>query len=84
MAAAVEAGLSMARTDRFDFARARTSIDAGFPVIVFRRWSQERDYVHTMFAKRYAADCVGGIAAARCERPETVASRATAMRTHQL
>jgi hypothetical protein len=55
-AAATEAGLSMARTDRFDFARARTSIDAGFPVIVFRRWSQERDYVHTMFAKHYAAD----------------------------
>jgi len=55
-AAATEAGLSMSRTDRFDFARARPSIDAGFPVIVFRRWSQERDYVHTMFAKRYAED----------------------------
>ena len=64
-AAATEAGLSMARTDRFDFARARTSIDAGFPVIVFRRWSQERDYVHTMFAKRYAAD-----ASAELPRPD--------------
>jgi len=55
-AAATEAGLSMARTERFDFARARGSIDAGFPVIVFRRWSQERDYVHTMFAKQFAQD----------------------------
>ena len=55
-AAATEAGLSMPRTDRFDFARARTSIDAGFPAIVFRRWSQERDYVHTMFARRFAGD----------------------------
>ena len=53
-AAATEAGLSMSRTERFDFAKARTSIDAGFPVIVFRRWSQERDYVHTMFARRFA------------------------------
>jgi hypothetical protein len=64
-AAATEAGLSLSRTERFDFARARTSIDAGFPVIVFRRWSQERDYVHTMFAKRYAAD-----ATAELPRPD--------------
>jgi hypothetical protein len=55
-AAATEAGLRMSRTSKFDFARARSSIDAGFPVIVFRRWSQARDYVHTEFAKRFAAD----------------------------
>jgi len=55
-AAAREAGLGLAHGTRFEFARAQQSIDAGFPVIVFRRWDQQRDYVHTTFTQRYAAD----------------------------
>ncbi len=55
-AAAREAGLGMAHGTRFEFTRAQQSIDAGFPVIVFRRWDQQRDYVHSAFAQRFAAD----------------------------
>lgn len=55
-AAAREAGLGMAHGTRFEFARAQQSIDAGFPVIVFRRWDQQRDYLHTAFAQRVAQD----------------------------
>lgn len=56
VAAAKEAGLQMFHTTKFDFARTQQTIDAGFPVIVFRRWNQERDYLHTAFAARFAAD----------------------------
>ncbi len=55
-AAAREAGLSISSGTRFEMARAQQSIDAGFPVIVFRRWDQQRDYVHTAFAQRLASD----------------------------
>lgn len=55
-AAAREAGLGMAHGTRFEFARAQQSIDAGFPVIVFRRWDQQRDYLHSAFAQRFAQD----------------------------
>ena len=55
-AAAKEAGLQMFHSTRFEFARAQRTIDAGFPVIVFRRWNQERDYLHTTFAQRFAGD----------------------------
>ena len=55
-AAAREAGLSISSGPRFEFTRAQQSIDAGFPVIVFRRWDQQRDYVHTTFTQRFAAD----------------------------
>ena len=44
----------MERTQKFEFAKARSAIDAGMPVIAFRRWSQERDFVHTTFAQRHA------------------------------
>jgi len=55
-AAAHEAGMSMFHGTRFEFARAQQSIDAGFPVIVFRRWDEQREYVHRAFAERFAAD----------------------------
>jgi len=56
VAAARDAALQMFHSTKFEFARAKQSIDAGFPVMVFRRWNQERDYLHTAFRRRFAAD----------------------------
>ena len=53
-AAGETAGAHLPLTTKFDFAKAKASIDAGLPVIVFRRWSQERDYLHTAFARNFA------------------------------
>ena len=55
-AAASAGGLRMPRTVTFDFAQAKASIDAGFPVIVFRWWRQERDFVHHAFLERFRND----------------------------
>lgn len=55
-AAGETAELHLPKTTKFDFAKAKLSIDAGLPVIVFRRWSQERDYLHTAFARNFAAN----------------------------
>jgi hypothetical protein len=55
--AAADVGkLRLPRTTQFEFERARANIDAGFPVIVFRRWSQERDFLHHAFAERFQKD----------------------------
>lgn len=54
--AAKEAGMRMSRTTRFDFANAKRSIDAGIPVLVWRWWTRERDFVHTTFARRFQTD----------------------------
>jgi hypothetical protein len=54
--AAEVARIHLPRTTRFDFAQARACIDAGCPAIAFRRWSQERDFIHTAFAKRFLKD----------------------------
>lgn len=51
---AQEAGVRATRAERFDFNRARASIDLGLPVLTFRRWSAERDYVHTLYSGRLA------------------------------
>lgn len=50
------AGLRMDRTQKFEFPRVRAAIEAGMPVVVFRRWSKERDYLHTTFARRFPED----------------------------
>jgi hypothetical protein len=55
-AAAEAAKVRLPRTTQFDFERARMSIDAGYPVVVFRRWSQERDFLHGAFAQRLLND----------------------------
>ena len=55
-AAADAAKLKLARTTQFEFEKARAAIDAGIPVIVFRRWSQERDFLHGAFAERFQTD----------------------------
>jgi len=55
-AAGREADLHMLHSTKFEFQKAQQTIDAGFPVVVFRRWSQERDFLHTAFARRFAND----------------------------
>jgi len=55
-AAGQEAGIRLSRATKFDFRRVQGALDAGLPVIVWRRWAKERDYVHTTFATRYADD----------------------------
>ena len=55
-AAADELGYRLRRQTRFDFSRTQEALDAGLPVVVWRRWSQERDYLHTQYAKRRAED----------------------------
>lgn len=55
-AAADAAKLRLPRTTQFEFEKARVAIDAGFPVIVFRYWSQQRDFLHSAFAQRFQSD----------------------------
>ena len=50
-AAADEAGASIQRGGSFDFERAKKAIDKGFPVIVWRRYSSERDRLHSAAAR---------------------------------
>ena len=54
--AAEEGGFRMSRSTRFDFDKVKKSIDAGIPVLVWRRWTQERDFIHTAFARRFKQD----------------------------
>jgi hypothetical protein len=51
-----EAGAEMSRTAKFEFDRACKTIDSGFPVLVWRRFSPQRDYLHTTFARQLAGD----------------------------
>ena len=55
-AAAEAAKVRLPRTTQFEFDRARASVEAGLPVVVFRRWSQERDFLHSAFAQRLLKD----------------------------
>ncbi len=55
-AAADAAKLKLTHGTQFEFEKARVAIDAGMPVIVFRRWSQERDFLHGAFAERFQKD----------------------------
>ena len=54
--AADEIGYDLQRQTSFDFSRTQEAIDEGQPVIVWRRWSQARDYLHSQYAKRRAKD----------------------------
>lgn len=53
-AVAAEAGFAMDRSSRFDEAGICRALAAGFPVVVWRRFSQDRNQVHTRFAKTLA------------------------------
>ncbi len=49
-----EAGVRAQRQNKFDQGLMRTSIDQGLPVVVFRWWSEERDYIHSVYSARIA------------------------------
>lgn len=55
-AVAAEAGFGLDRANRFDDTMVRRALAAGFPVIVWRRFSQERNELHTRFAREYAGN----------------------------
>ena len=55
-AVASEAGFSLDRSSRFDEAAIRRALASGFPVVVWRRFSHERDQLHTRFARTHARD----------------------------
>ncbi len=51
---AQEAGVKAQRSPKFDAAKMKLSIDQGMPVVVFRWWSEERDYIHSAYSARIA------------------------------
>lgn len=55
-AVAAEAGFSLDRSSRFDESAIRRALASGFPVVVWRRFSHERDQLHTRFARAHARD----------------------------
>ncbi len=55
-AAAAAGALRIERAQKFEAGKARAAIETGMPVVAFRHWSQERDFVHTTFAQRFAED----------------------------
>ena len=46
-----EARLGLKRSSSFDANLVRKSLEEGLPVVVWRRWSQERDQVHTAVSR---------------------------------
>ncbi|MCB1242386.1 MAG: C39 family peptidase [Verrucomicrobiales bacterium] len=54
--AGLEGALKITRATKFDSQKVRSSVDAGIPVLVWRRFSEERNYLHTQFARRYRED----------------------------
>ena len=71
-AVASEAGLGLDRTTKFDGAAAARAISQGFPVIVWRRFSFERNELHTRFMRQLSRD-----ASATLPDPANAAERAT-------
>ena len=51
-AAAEELGMKLKVSSRFDFDKAQRSVDAGVPVIVWRRISENREKAHSAFASQ--------------------------------
>jgi hypothetical protein len=51
---AQEAGVKAQRSPKFDAAKMKQSIDQGMPVVVFRWWAEERDYIHSAYSSRIA------------------------------
>lgn len=56
---ASEAGLKMKRLNDFDDNLVKRSLRDGLPVIVWRRWSRERNQEHTRIAREVAAGQAG-------------------------
>lgn len=55
-AVAAEAGLGLDRSTKFDPSAAMRTLSAGFPVIVWRRFSQDRNTLHSRFMRDFAKD----------------------------
>jgi hypothetical protein len=53
---AAEAGLGLDRSTKFDPSAATRSLAAGFPVIVWRRFSHERNTLHSRFMRDFSKD----------------------------
>lgn len=51
---AAEAGYGLDRSTKLDPAAATRSLSAGFPVIVWRRYSPERNALHTKFMREFS------------------------------
>ncbi|NNE90553.1 MAG: hypothetical protein HKN23_02805 [Verrucomicrobiales bacterium] len=52
-AAGQESGFQMERSRQLDAKRLQESLNAGIPVVVWRRWNQQRDFLHSVFARKY-------------------------------
>jgi hypothetical protein len=55
-AVAAEAGFGLDRSSKFDASGAVRALSAGYPVIVWRRFSHERNQLHTRFMRELARD----------------------------
>ncbi|MEP4076735.1 C39 family peptidase [Haloferula sp.] len=55
-AVAAEAGLSLDRSSKFNEATVKRSLDSGIPVVVWRRFSHERNRLHDRIARSPDAD----------------------------
>lgn len=53
---AAEAGLGLDRSVKFDSSAAMRSLSKGFPVIVWRRFSHERNTLHSRFMREFSDD----------------------------
>lgn len=53
---AAEAGFGLDRSTKFDTGAATRALSSGFPVIVWRRYSAERNALHSRFMREFAAD----------------------------
>lgn len=51
---AQEAGVKAQRSPKFEAGKMKQSIDQGMPVVVFRWWAEERDYIHSAYSTRIA------------------------------
>jgi hypothetical protein len=49
-----EAGMKAQRAPKLDINQLKRTIDSGMPVVVFRRWAQERDYIHSVYSAKIA------------------------------
>lgn len=53
---AAEAGFGLDRSSKFDASAAVRTLSAGFPVIVWRRYSPERNALHDKFMREFSKD----------------------------
>ncbi len=69
---AAEAGWGLDRSTKFDPSAATRALSSGFPVIVWRRYSPERNALHSRFIRKFSSD-----SSATLPDPTDPAERAT-------